>query len=141
MCACFLFQAPVWSTIQGSRVGGVRYLDIGESKLPIMAWAPQLERLSCSLTVLDISGLGLMSFPPELACLTLLQSLHAHRNKLAKMPDNIGKMSKLKLLQVDHNLLETIPQASLLGNDLVALRVQSKQNRSSFNGNTTSYYV
>lgn len=95
-------------------------MDIGDSKLPIMAWAPQLERLSRSLTVLDISGLGLMSFPPEVASLSLLQSLHVHRNKLAKMPENIGKLSRLKLLQIDHNLLETIPQVSLLGNGLTA---------------------
>ncbi|MGV3721345.1 MAG: COR domain-containing protein [Actinomycetota bacterium] len=60
-------------------------------------------------TVLNLSGQGLTSLPPELGQLTHLTSLWLINNQLAELPPELGQLTKLTTLLLSNNRLSALP--------------------------------
>ncbi|KAK3995592.1 glucose-repressible alcohol dehydrogenase transcriptional effector [Cladorrhinum sp. PSN332] len=58
---------------------------------------------------LDISGQGLRVLSPALFCYDFLQELYMASNKLSHLPADIGKLRKLRYLDVSFNELTELP--------------------------------
>lgn len=63
--------------------------------------------------VLDLSKMGLTTFPIPILCLTHLAELHLHHNFLTHIPYCIADFKFLKELDVEHNKLATLPVEAL----------------------------
>ena len=59
--------------------------------------------------VLNLSGLGLTTIPPEVFELTNLKQLFLDSNKLTDLPQNVGQLTNLKVLSLSGNRLTTLP--------------------------------
>ncbi|KAJ6801064.1 phospholipase A I [Iris pallida] len=62
-----------------------------------------------TVTVLNLSGCGLLSLPAELTRLPQLERLYLDNNKLTQLPPELGEVKRLKVLRVDNNMLVSIP--------------------------------
>jgi internalin A len=60
-------------------------------------------------TVLDLTGLGLSTLPPEICQLTSLTRLWLLRNKLETLPPEIGQLTTLQEFSAAHNRLRDLP--------------------------------
>lgn len=62
-----------------------------------------------TVTVLNLSGCGLLSLPAELTRLPQLERLYLDNNKLTQLPPELGEVKSLKVLRADNNMLVSIP--------------------------------
>jgi internalin A len=100
-----------------------------------MAYDKALEKIeTCRLGlkgILNLSGLGLSSLPPEIGQLTALTQLHLSSNELISLPPEIGQLTALTQLVVWGNQLSSLPPTiceltaltvlDLMGNQLSSL--------------------
>lgn len=67
---------------------------------------------------LTLSNMGITTFPKCLLKLTHVDELDLSRNRIQKLPDNIGDLSSLRWLDLHSNKLESVPESV---GDLVGL--------------------
>lgn len=60
---------------------------------------------------LSLCNMGLTTFPPWLFKLTNVNELDLSRNKIKKLPENIGSFSSLRWLDLHSNNLESLPDS------------------------------
>jgi hypothetical protein len=60
------------------------------------------------LIILDLSGLDLISLPPELAQLSHLRELYLYNNQLTQIPAELGQLSNLQVLSLHNNQLTQV---------------------------------
>src|SRR3954470_10227999 len=58
---------------------------------------------------LELSGLNLVSLPPEIGRLTALTALLLYDNRLAALPPEIGRLTALTTLYLHNNRLAALP--------------------------------
>lgn len=58
---------------------------------------------------MDLSGLKIDRLPPEIGALTALQTLRLQHNQLTTLPPEIGALTALQTLWLDNNQLTTLP--------------------------------
>jgi hypothetical protein len=58
---------------------------------------------------LSLAGLGITELPPEIGNLTKLQTLWLNHNDLVTLPPEIGNLSSLQSLILNHNQLSSLP--------------------------------
>ncbi len=73
--------------------------------------AQTLQPASSNTTVLDLSGKGLTQVTSDIYGKTNTTDLFLSNNSIKTLPSEMGKMTKLVLFKIDHNLLE----GSLIG--------------------------
>jgi len=73
-------------------------------------------RLHASLTSLTLAHNSLVVLPEELGALTKLKILLLEENQLTSLPDSIGKLSALEVLNVSGNKLTSLSQLAPLTN-------------------------
>ena len=61
---------------------------------------------------LDLSGMGLVSLPPQLWQLTALEKLDVYSNQLTALPEAIGRLSDLQELRIYGAKLTGLPSSS-----------------------------
>jgi Leucine-rich repeat (LRR) protein len=58
---------------------------------------------------LSLAGLGITELPPEIGNLTNLQTLWLNHNDLTSLPPEIGNLTNLQSLVLNHNQLSSLP--------------------------------
>ena len=87
---------------------------------------PQLAGFT-SITELNVSNQGLVSFPNSLCALTGLTELNAWSNKLTTLPDSIAALTQMKRLHLSGNKFATFPQPIVKLTSLTVLHLGSNQ--------------
>lgn len=76
---------------------------------------------------LDLSGLGLTELPPEIGNLTNLEKLWLDHNELTELPPEIGNLTNLQFLSLDQNALTELPHSFGQLQGLQGLSLESNQ--------------
>lgn len=92
--------------LETSKKTGV--LKISQHKLN--EFPPGLVQLEANLRTLDVSDNKFVNLPNEISRFIHLKQLNLNKNKLAKLPDCIGALTKLELFNASHNNLTIIPR-------------------------------
>ncbi|KAF5284093.1 hypothetical protein FQA39_LY17142 [Lamprigera yunnana] len=92
--------------LETSKKTGV--LKISQHKLN--EFPPGILQLEGNLRTLDISDNKFVTLPNEISRFIHLKQLYLNKNKLAKLPDCIGALTKLELLNASHNNLNGLPR-------------------------------
>ncbi len=77
----------------------------------IRAWLnnPENAEQLQQVTELELSGLFLKTLPPEIGRLTGLHTLYLQHNKLTSLPREIGSLTALQTLNLSYNQLTSLP--------------------------------
>ncbi len=108
-------------------LGRLEHLDISRNVLRsiprAVALLPRLTRLNASHNLIGAAGPS--SLPPELWRCERLVELHLSSNRLARLPDDIGRLPRLRSLWLSHNTrLARLPTGMVpLRGQLVELRL------------------
>lgn len=78
-----------------------------------------------TLTTLIIFGCSLQMLPESIGNLTTLKVLNLERNKLSQIPDSIGQLTNLEVMNVSTNELTTLPSTMEKLVELTEFRVQN----------------
>jgi Leucine-rich repeat (LRR) protein len=90
-----------------------------------------LERIeeaeSSGATDLVLSGLGLTELPPEIGGLSKLERLYLQHNQLVWLPPEIGNLNALQFLNLQHNELGSLPAEIGMLHNLTELLLSANQ--------------
>ncbi|KAK3199818.1 hypothetical protein Dsin_023233 [Dipteronia sinensis] len=76
-----------------------------------------------NLGELDLTDCGLTKIPDSVGCLSSLKILNLRGNMLKSIPDSVGCLSSLKILNLGRNILESIPTSILNLSNLQSLDI------------------
>ncbi|KAJ6935190.1 phospholipase A I isoform X1 [Populus alba x Populus x berolinensis] len=62
-----------------------------------------------TVTLLSLSGCGLLTLPAVIIQLPNLEKLYLDNNRLSVLPPELGELKNLKILAVDYNMLVSVP--------------------------------
>ncbi|KAL3596211.1 hypothetical protein D5086_007848 [Populus alba] len=62
-----------------------------------------------TVTLLSLSGCGLLTLPAVMIQLPNLEKLYLDNNRLSVLPPELGELKNLKILAVDYNMLVSVP--------------------------------
>ncbi|XP_061977463.1 phospholipase A I-like isoform X1 [Populus nigra] len=62
-----------------------------------------------TVTLLSLSGCGLLTLPAVIVQLPNLEKLYLDNNRLSVLPPELGELKNLKILAVDYNMLVSVP--------------------------------
>eukprot|EP00258_Populus_trichocarpa_P039592 XP_024455611.1 phospholipase A I isoform X2 [Populus trichocarpa] len=63
-----------------------------------------------TVTLLSLSGCGLLTLPAVIIQLPNLEKLYLDNNRLSVLPPELGELKNLKILAVDYNMLVSVPE-------------------------------
>jgi len=78
----------------------------------------------CTLEVLAVSSNKIITLPKEIGFLSSLKKLYLEHNEISKLPSQLGDLQGLHILNLSYNKLTSIPKQVLLLNSLERLYLQ-----------------
>jgi Leucine-rich repeat (LRR) protein len=97
------------------------------------------EAFKSNATRLDLSGLKLITLPPQIGSLTYLENLDLRKNRLRALPDSIGNLVNLKEFDLSRNQLASVP--NVIGNLIKLTSLNLSENRLGILPDSIGYLV